>query len=173
MWFLTEQTLGNNFQTLVKGHVLLTYTVTVWCWKMNGFRYEQSLHKIIIAASEHICPLLLLHCVLQYTLYIHIFSQGNVTTKHKINVIKKQSSLWNNRHESRQNNNPIIISDRSVQQTYLSRAGCKEISYNTCTSLQSHGCKKLCKAFYVYKYHLCPEMHASIVYRVLHVLLSF
>ena len=36
------------------------------------------------AASEHIWPLLLLHCVLLYTLYIHIFSQGNVTKNIKL-----------------------------------------------------------------------------------------
>ena len=142
---------------------------------MNGFRYEHSLHKIIIVASEHICPLLLLHCVLQYTLYIHIFSQGNVTKN-----IKLMSSKSNPHFETTDTNPDRTITQSEYQtgqcsifETYLSRAGCKEISYNTCTSLQSHGCKKLCKAFYVYKYHLCPEMHASIVHRVLHVLLGF
>ena len=136
---------------------------------MNGFRYEHSLHKIIIAA------LLLLHCVLQYTLYIHIFSQGNVTKN-----IKLMPSKSNPHFETTDTNPDRTITQSEYQtgqcsifETYLSRAGCNEISYNTCTSLQSHGCKKLCKAFHVYKHHLCPEMHVSIVYRVLHVLLGF
>ena len=74
---------------------------------MNGFRYEQSLHKIIIAASEHIYPLLLLHCVLQYRLYIHIFSQGNVTKN-----IKLMSSK-SNPHFETTDRNP----DRTITQS--------------------------------------------------------
>ena len=74
---------------------------------MNGFRYEQSLHKIIIAASEHICPLLLLLCVLQYTLYIHICSQGNVTKKTKL------MSSKSNPHFKTTDTNP----DRTITQS--------------------------------------------------------
>ena len=59
------------------------------------------------AASEHICPLLLLHCVLQYTLYIHIFSQGNVTKN-----IKLMSSK-SNPHFETMDTNP----DRTITQS--------------------------------------------------------